>query len=731
YKAKREHDAIQFYTAGIRSSKEGQIDARLYANRSLCFLNIHDYERALEDADSCINIDPSNWKAHLWRAYAIGNLIENGKRPIAMEATGLASANIAGYMNPQCKLEFKMKLFYPILVSKVVNDPASFSDTITSLYNQPYTTFLLHNGRYDVGQVFATRTIQVIGIGDKVEIFSIDGSPICSPSKLDIPTNFTPEKHIKVHFENIHFVRGGGQIIACADTTVSFYRCRFSNGQEACDDYPSCKGGPGCKNPEREGCLLKHKMFEKRGTGHFETGIGGFSGVCAEKGGHMVLERCVLDSCGGGGALSLGEGAVLTVTNSVIQNNRQNGLEAREDGELYATDNIIQNNHTHGALIGPCGRAVLKRNFISGNWREGIFSCEFVENSSGILETVKRGSKSVAVFEENVISHNGLCGISLDGGTYIINGNKIFENWCWGIMAKTRASCNITNNDLYNNKSGGLRIGFNYSAVVYLDGNTVRDHTGPHIYTCILPSELNEWFRRIPSSESRDFLEYVGVLGDEMTQYTSPPIITERNVFRQNDLRIQHPSKDLIVAKVCSFCHRTGEEHKKCASCKKALYCSKHCQTAHWKRHKHFCKLFKDNYTVQIIMKNTKPVGGPLNVKRSSTKMINLHVFDPSLKGIKEGPKPDRKSTERFMVKIQSGKEYSVYDPQTELLLYDRSTDLDIMVQSPQLYHLIMECGVLSAASFTTKKIFCWASFEKEGKVLKVFTDSLPPFQTW
>ena len=172
----------------------------------------------------------------------------------------------------------------------------------------------------------------------------------------------------------------------------------------------------------------------------------------------------------------------------------------------------------------------------------------------------------------------------------------------------------------------------------------------------------------------------ITTLNDEMMQYTSPPIITNRNIFRQNDLRIQHPSKDLIVVKVCSFCHRTGEGLKTCARCNKAFYCSKDCQTAHWKRHKHFCKLFKDSFTVQVIMKNTKPFAGP----------YDLRIFDPSLIGIKEGPKPNRKSTERFVVKIQSGNEYSMYDPETELLLYDRSTDLDILLQSPQLYHLIM-----------------------------------------
>ena len=728
FQGKREQDAIQFYTAGIKSSKVGETDTRLYTNRSLCFLKIQDFERALEDADSCIAIEPANWKAHCWRAYAIGHLIEIGKRPKAMEAAGLASASVAGFLNPKCKLEFKMKMFYPILVSRVVEDSKSLNDEFATLCNQPFTTLLLKKGRYDMGGFSAAKNIQVIGIDKEVDIFIQGELQIFPPIKEMLPAYLVPEKEIQVHFENIAFIKGGGEIVAHHGTTLIFSRCRFSNGGEACKDYPLCKGGGGCKNPDPNGCLSAFQTFgQTRGTGHFHTGIGGFPGLCVDSGGQIIIESCVLDGCGGGGALSVNKGSVLKVTNSIIQNNRQSGLEAREDGELYAVDNTIQNNQQHGILIGPYGKAVIRHNYIAGNVGEGIYCLEG-RTENEMPEPIKADTKSMAVLEDNVISHNGLCGISMDGGAYIINGNKILENWCWGMMAKTRSSCHLTNNDIYNNKCGGIRIGFNYAAKLYLDGNTIRDHTGPHLYALDFPSTWKPYLKEAQNTDLPDMrsrLRRIGMPDDELTLYTSPPIVSSRNVFRHNDMKIQHPSAELVIPNVCSFCHKSGKNMKSCVSCRKAFYCSRECQKQHRKRHKHFCKMFNDKFTVTILMKNTKP----------STEIkpgyVGIRMFDPSLKGIKQGPKPDRKSSNRFIVKIQSGQEYSKYDPQTEITLYDRSVDLDIRFRCPQLYLLTLECGILAANSYTTKKIFCWASFEKNGEILKVYTDNLPPFQTW
>jgi hypothetical protein len=57
-----------------------------------------------------------------------------------------------------------------------------------------------------------------------------------------------------------------------------------------------------------------------------------------------------------------------------------------------------------------------------------------------------------------------------------------FENWLWGLMIKSKSSTYLLNNDIFENKCGGIRVGINYSASVLIDGNTIRDHTGPGVY---------------------------------------------------------------------------------------------------------------------------------------------------------------------------------------------------------------------------------------------------------
>lgn len=92
---------------------------------------------------------------------------------------------------------------------------------------------------------------------------------------------------------------------------------------------------------------------------------------------------------------------------------------------------------------------------------------------------------SRAVLINNDIGQNGLSCISCDGYFVEIKGNRIFSNHYWGMMVKTRSSANILNNDIFENKCDGIRNDQNYTATVIIDGNTIRDHTGPGVYTVI------------------------------------------------------------------------------------------------------------------------------------------------------------------------------------------------------------------------------------------------------
>jgi hypothetical protein len=43
----------------------------------------------------------------------------------------------------------------------------------------------------------------------------------------------------------------------------------------------------------------------------------------------------------------------------------------------------------------------------------------------------------------------------------------------------------------------------------------------------------------------------------------------------------------------CSGCEKQGKAMKRCAACNFAVYCSRDCQSAHWRQHKQECKLIQ------------------------------------------------------------------------------------------------------------------------------------------
>jgi parallel beta-helix repeat protein len=112
---------------------------------------------------------------------------------------------------------------------------------------------------------------------------------------------------------------------------------------------------------------------------------------------------------------------------------------------------LIVENQLHGVAIGPRGIGYISGNTIEGNGHEGIW-CGGIAEEFGMNS--KGGSKSVIV--DNVISHNGLSGLSFDGGSYEVKNNKIFENWLWGLMIKSKSSTYLLNNDIFENKCGGI-----------------------------------------------------------------------------------------------------------------------------------------------------------------------------------------------------------------------------------------------------------------------------------
>ena len=73
---------------------------------------------------------------------------------------------------------------------------------------------------------------------------------------------------------------------------------------------------------------------------------------------------------------------------------------------------------------------------------------------------------------------------------------------------------------------------------------------------------------------------------------TMDDIPTHVKAQKAMESRIENPS-EMINETRCSFCDKLATVSKplhSCSGCKKAKYCGRECQVAHWKQHKIFCK---------------------------------------------------------------------------------------------------------------------------------------------
>ena len=717
YKKGRYHDAIHFYTEYVQSIPEENHEMKVLINRGTLYLKVKDCKRALEDAEYCISKEAGNWKGYVLKAQTIAKMVQNDELPPAFEMVGLASASIAAHLNEDCLVRYKMKINYPIVVFKVITCDDNLENCIVDLTDTPHTTLLLRRGHYKMKDpVITKKSFQIVGIEDGVTIRSEYINVTRLPDEAFV-IKFKRENCIHAHFENVTFIPGSDQILVANRAIATFYKCKLSNGKQGCDDYPKCSGGKGCIGATP--CVRNDEFTPE--FANFATGQGGFPGICVTEGGRVIIDNCILDRCGGGGVLACGDDAILEIKHSTIENMRQMGIEARNGGRLIVEDNVITNNQFHGIAVGPRGFAVIRSNVIQGNGQEGIYSGGVLNDDNspyGGIPRMTSKNASSAVIMDNIIIQNGLSGISLDGGSFEIKGNKIVDNWLWGMMIKSKSSLYLVGNDFFENKCGGIRIGVNYSASVIIDGNTLRDHSGPDIYADIGPSSLliENYIRKAIPTMNR-------ALAEEPMEYSRPPIITNRNFRRNNNRGVQHPNTAAEVFKACCYCLRSPNDLKKCSRCYIAAYCSQSCQRKHWKSHKYMCNVLQDNYTIKVEMKHTKP--------HNAKEKMFIWMYHDTVSGVKGGPLPDRKRTIRFIIKVMSGKEYGPFDPQKKLLLYDNSRAIEIVLISPELYHLVIECGVLVGRSISTKTMFCYASFQNNGEILHIHTDNLPPFQTW
>ncbi len=679
-------EALDLYSTAIGLSSG---DYRLFCNRALCHLKLGQPQNALDDCQKCLSLEPYYSKALQRKAWALQELVKSGSDQLKGQAR--AALAVAVHFNSNLRRDKRFCEMFPDLWE--VRSREITNETQMKML-QINETLLLHEKEYHLTGFFVSSDLQIVGLGPKTVLSCKQGCGVSFGANC--------------YFENIVFPKGSAPL-ACngKEGAVHLNHCVISGGFASCEDYPECNGGPGC-------------IAESRGkpvcdrTGNFgnprlHSGICGGPGVQIANGSSALIENCVIYYCGGGGALVDGKGSRMVVKRCEVYRNHQAGLEARKGGELVAYGNRIFDNGYHGILIGPdAGECDIDGNKIFENSFEGILA---VQNKTNI------------VIRNNELHHNRPFGLSLCVSSHLlISDNKIFENGFWGILAKTRTSAHITRNVLTGNKCGGIFIGVNFSGRVHLESNIIRDHSGPW-----LECEKIEGSLPIASSLLGGYnpsSHFYVPSGEKNELYSNPPILDGNKTFN-NEEGMYHPRE--VVERLysgCTYCRRSTDEVERrimCPNCYIASYCCKKCQRTHRPKHKTLCFALKGRYSVTVDI---------IPFMKSGERTFVLRTFGTDLKGLGEGPKPNRNSRQKFIVKIQT--ETLNSHPLQLLIVYDQSKTIDCQIQSPEVFNVIMECGVLGALNkFTSKKVFFWAMFAEGGEKLTVFLDHLAPFQEW
>ncbi|WAR07910.1 STIP1-like protein [Mya arenaria] len=287
FKERHYSHAIQYYTEIVQSTSKSQLNAKVLSNRSLAYLRTMDYKKALKDADDCIQIDPTNWKAYCWKAYSIANLIRLGQIEHTWKSVGLAAAYVAGYYNKDCLMEFKMRVEYPVVRYKIISNENELNNEVSYLMNMSFTTLLLKKGVYTLSglqETGVTKSVQIIGIEDSVKINANIGLLQLPHESMFAADDYKIPSCVSVHFENVLFVESSERVCVGPNVVATFLRCTFRNGQKACENFPNCDGKEGCRNERKEDCA-KHFKIQQQDV--CVSGYGGSPGVVALNGGKV------------------------------------------------------------------------------------------------------------------------------------------------------------------------------------------------------------------------------------------------------------------------------------------------------------------------------------------------------------------------------------------------------------------------------------------------------------
>ena len=698
---KRFKEAVETYTEAIDASKGTKHpDPRLFNNRATAYLKLGNFEKCLQDSEAYINLMPNCWKGYTRKALAL--------RGLGRKGSAWCFAAIAYYHDAKCcrRYEAFQSVFNDVdekwevvessealKRSLLRNKSSTFRKKVLLLTSEEYEiedgaiardqinelTFLFKNSDGSNDIVNTTLATFVNGLRVTIKCGGIRLSKEC-------------------FLENISF-SGTNGIFVGPDGDVEFSNCTFTSTDTSgsavvvygtakftqCVVSDSPGGGINVEGPNATASLMKCKL---NGNGKKPKSS---SAIVVSCGGRVEVKKC-----------------------SIYGN----------------TEGIYVYSYVKGTIA---KEAIIQDSEIYDNRYEGIYVSGHPTLSCAV------------VIRKNKIYHNGGHGIEVafHVNNILFEENMVFGNFWWGVWVQCNSGGHYKGNEICNNNMGGVRVGRQSPGkpACVIENNVIHDNCGPAFHEGLqtfegytFPSELHVHFQRYEWKKHANLL-LMGK-GTEFEISFPNAVLSEFNsnnqCFQNNKTQINLQAVSSVTN--CTFCFRRDRELKWCSRCMTARYCGRECQRLHWRRHKYICQAIGQRNAIEVSI--------PILRVDSGFGFTRFFATHPSLEptGPLYAPPPRRDGT-RFVVKLQTWLDNLVEGflndecslERSRISIYDRSRTVDFEITNrPQLYHLIMECGMMGSRMYLSKKLFCWAAF-KDGKTrtLTIFTHGFPPVQKW
>jgi hypothetical protein len=310
-----------------------------------------------------------------------------------------------------------------------------------------------------------------------------------------------------------------------------------------------------------------------------------------------------------------------------------------------------------------------------------------------------------------------------------VKENKLFDNGAWGIAGEDNPPSNISMNQIFRNKCGGIRHywdpGDKTFSLSVVELNTICYNGGPGL---VVDDET------LKVAESR---------------YMNYPNSVQSAKFQNNEIHDnkenENVSKLNLSVPYCSYC-RVKWELTMCEKCFTTAYCSESCQKEHYSKHKEICKVLREKSSYLItsteeVDEDDMGIDGPkenfgrekddCSEHEDDIGIDNLEDLDPQEIGPKRAPPRDGM---RFVVKVH-GTYTNKYIPGHNLpsyfiILYDRERELTVKFDSKVIEQLVREFGVLCTSQGNEQKLYFHCLREDKGQI-RLFTNEFAEFQNW